>query len=124
MADLIKPFEKTFDLPDGEGSKTFILSKFPATLGREIVKEWLPSMMPNSDYAKSQALMFKIMSHVAVVTDSGAQIRLTTQSLVDNHCDAELILDIEAAMMEYNFASFRSGKVSEYLKALRLNFSS
>lgn len=118
MVDLIKPIEKEFDLPDDEGKRTFILSKLPAIVGREILSQYIPSAMPQGDYAKNQALMLKMMSFVAVVLEDGRQLRLTTAALIDNHCDPETLMRIEIAMLEYNSAVFRNGKISSFLAAL------
>lgn len=114
--DLIKPQEVA--ILDGEGNeKTFILSKFPALIGREIVTQYPLSALPKlGDYRVNEEIMLKLLSHVAVPMPTGEPIRLTTRQLVDNHCsDFETLMRIEGAMLEYNCSFFKNGKVSTFL---------
>lgn len=110
--------EKETEIPlSGGESKTFILSKFAAVAGREIVTQYPISGLPKlGDYATNEALMLKIMAHVAVVQKEGPPLRLTTRALVDNHIrDWETLARLEWAMMEYNCSFFREGKASTFL---------
>lgn len=116
---LIKPIEKDFDLPGG-GKLTFILSKFPATVGREIITQYPTSGMPKvGDYKLNEELMFKLLSFVAVKLPSGEPLELSTRALVDNHIpDWETLMKVEWAMMEYNCSFFQDGKMSNILGRL------
>jgi hypothetical protein len=100
-----------------EGTK-FVLSKFPATVGREIILQYPTSALPKvGDYGTNEALMMKIMQHVGVTVDGRDDpLMLTTRALIDNHVgSAEDLLKLEWAMMNYNFAFFSNGKLSGIL---------
>jgi len=106
------------DGPTSHGGASFMLSKFPATVGREIIMQYPTSALPKvGDYSTNEALMLKIMSHVAVAIDGReTPLTLSTQALVDNHVkNAEDLLRLEWAMMNYNFAFFGNGKLSGIL---------
>ncbi|OCJ20023.1 hypothetical protein A6U95_15275 [Serratia sp. 14-2641] len=115
---MLEPIEKEIALPDG-GSKTYILSKFPAIAGREIVTQYPTSGAPKvGDYKTNEALMLKLMAFVAVPTEAG-QLQLTTKELVNNHVpDFETLLKLEWAMMEYNCSFFRNGAALGFLTGL------
>lgn len=115
MSDLIKPTPfKTTNMDGGEVN--VILSRFNAVEGREILAKYPLSALPKiGDYAVSEETMFKLMKHVAVEKD-GVEIRLSTPSLIHNHThDAETLLKIEMAMLEYNCSFFGQGKISDFL---------
>ena len=118
MSTLINSIEKSIDLPDG-GSKTFILSKFDAVSGREIVSQYPISGMPKlGDYKVNEAIMLKLMSFVAVKNGDQVQ-RLETRELVNNHAgDWETLAKLEMAMMEYNCSFFGNGKASSFFDSL------
>ncbi len=115
MSPLLEPKEITLKTMAGE-DLTYILSKFPAIAGREIVSQYPISAVPKlGDYKTNEALMLKIMSFVAVSADNG-ELRLSTAALVDNHVpDYETLIKIEFHMMDYNTSFFSSGKVSTFL---------
>lgn len=97
----------------------FILSKFPATVGREIILQYPTSAMPKiGDYATNEALMFKIMKYVSVTIEGRDEpLPLKTPQLVDAHVkDAETLMKLEWAMMNYNFAFFGNGSLSGILE--------
>ena len=100
--------------------RTFILSKFPAVQGREIVAKYPISAIPKlGDYAVNEETMLKLMTFVAVPREGAEPLRLTTRALVDNHCgDWETLARIEWAMMEYNVSFFGNGKGSTFLEAI------
>jgi hypothetical protein len=113
--DLLDPSE--FVIADTGGKeRKFILSKFPAVQGREIVAKYPTSMLPKlGDYAVSEETMLKLMNFVAVDIN-GKPLRLSTRVLVDNHCgDWETLAKIEMAMMEKNCSFFSKGTVSAFL---------
>lgn len=114
--DLIKP--KEISLTDADGiPRTYIISKFPAVEGREIVAKYPISALPKlGDYAVSEETMLKLMAYVAVEA-GGKLLPLTTRALVNNHVpDFELLAKIEMAMMEYNCSFFREGRISNSLQ--------
>lgn len=110
--------------------KKFIISKLPACAGREIGHLYAPSIAPkikigtvelNGDYATNELIMKKLMAFVAVKSDNGTEIRLDSQTLIDQHVykvgeDAWLMLrEIENEMIAYNCAFFRDGRISNFL---------
>lgn len=119
---MLEPMEKEIPMPDC-GVKTFILSKFPAIAGREIVTQYPLSGAPKlGDYQTNEALMLKLMAFVAVKTDNGPLI-LSTRELVNNHVpDFETLLKLEWAMMEYNCSFFRNGGALQFLDGLKVKF--
>ena len=108
---MIEPKEITID------DKVFILSKFPAIAGREIVAKYVASGLPKvGDYKVNEETMFKLMAFVAVPLPTGAKIQLTSQALIDNHTgNWETLGKVEIAMMEYNCSFFQNGRVSTFL---------
>jgi len=100
--------------------KNFILSKFPAIQGREIVAKYPLSAMPKlGDYAVNEETMLKLMAFVGVPRDSGEPLMLTTRGLIDNHCKSwEVLAQLEMAMLEYNCSFFGNGKGSTFLEAI------
>ena len=116
---MIEPKEITVTTQKGE-NKPFILSKFPAVQGREIIAKYPLSAMPKlGDYAVNEETMLKLMAFVAVPRESGEPLQLTTRGLIDNHVpDWETLARIEVAMMEYNVSFFGNGKGSTFLEAI------
>jgi hypothetical protein len=118
---MIQPKEVQID------GKTFIISKFPAIGGREIVSQYLSSAMPKiGDYRLNEELMLKLMCYVAVPRDNGAvPLQLSTKDLVNNHVTSdfpyETCLKIEKAMMEYNCSFFRDGRISTLFQDVAQN---
>lgn len=119
MADLLAPIEVDIELPDGSVKK-FILSKFPAVAGREIITQYPTSAAPKiGSYKLNEELMFKLMSYVAVPLADGLPLRLNSRALVDNHVpDFETLMRIEWEMMKYNCSFFNNGKMSGFLELL------
>jgi hypothetical protein len=118
MADLLEPKDEEFLTLKGE-TKTYVLSKFPAVAGREIVAGYPTSAIPKvADYKDNEAIMLKLMCYVAVKHPNGTLLRLVTSELVNNHVpDYETLLKIEIAMMKYNTSFFGQGEVSTFLGA-------
>ena len=104
--------KKTIEI-DG---KHFIISKFPAVAGREIITQYPLSGIPKlGDYKTNEAIMLKIMFYVAVPMPD-TDLQLTTQALIDNHVGSwETLMKLEMAMMEYNCSFFRNGTLSTFL---------
>lgn len=95
--------------------KKFILSHFPATVGREIFLTLPVANMPKiGDYKSSEDVMLKIMSYVQVELTAGgrtAKQALSNIDLINNHVpNAEMLLKIERAMLAYNYDFFSSGR--------------
>lgn len=115
IAGLIKP--KEIQINDMDGLPlTFYVSRLPATVGREILCNYPITALPKiGSYQLNHELMLKLMSFVAVKLDSGLYIRLSTQALVDNHAsDAETLMRLEHAALEYNSTFFSSGRLSSF----------
>lgn len=113
---MIKP--KPFTLEDMDGDAiNIIMSRFPATVGREILAKYPTANMPKiGDYVVSEETMLKLMSYVSIPVEDGDPIVLKTKALVDNHThDAETLMKIEMAMLEYNCSFFRKGRISDFL---------
>lgn len=118
MAELLEPQEIAVPLPDGT-TKQYIISKFPAIAGREIVCKYPLSGMPKlGDYAVNEETMLKLMAYVAVPTDTGT-LRLSTRALVDNHVASwETLGRLEVSMLEYNCSFFGNGRASTFLDGI------
>lgn len=115
---MLEPKEITVQTQKGE-DKVFILSKFPAVAGREIVAKYPVSAMPKlGDYAVNEETMLKLMTYVSVPTDGGS-LALSTRALVDNHVpDWETLAKLEWAMMEYNCSFFGNGRASSFFEGI------
>lgn len=115
---LLQPKTQSIKLADGT-EKEFILSKFPAVEGREIVTQYPLSAIPKlGDYKVNEEIMLKMLSYVAVPTEGG-QLVLSTKALVNNHVpDFEALIRLEAAMLEYNCSFFGNGSASNFLEII------
>jgi len=103
--------------------KKYIISKFPAIAGREIIAKYPLSGLPKlGDYKINEETMLKLMSFVQAKTKDGGQIALTTTALIDNHVpDWETLARIEIEMMGYNCSFFQQGKISNFLDTIKMN---
>jgi hypothetical protein len=121
MAELLQPKEIEIVAQDGT-KRVYLLSKFPAIPGREIVCKYPLSGLPKlGDYAVNEETMLKLMGFVAVPGKGadGASLRLETRALVDNHIpDWETLAKIEVAMLEYNCSFFGNGLASTFFENL------
>lgn len=115
---LIDPKEITIEY-EGEELK-YNISKFPATVGREIISKYPIANMPKiGDYAVSEDTMLKLMKHVERVYPDRVQ-ELTNKALVDNHVPSwEVLAKLELLMIDYNCSFFRNGKGLDFLKKLQ-----
>ena len=100
--------------------RKYIISKVPATVGREILFKYPTSNIPKiGDYSASNEIMLKLMSYVAAITPDGGRIELKSQALVDNHVpNAETLILLEKEMFKYNFDFFQNGNASDFLTML------
>jgi len=119
---LIKP--KEIELTDLDGNvRRYIISRFDAIKGREIITKYLMSNLPRlGDYDISSKTMLDLMSHVGVPADSDlGYIRLTTPALIINHVpDWELLGHIEKEMIAYNSSFFEARNTPRTQNNLRL----
>lgn len=106
-----------------DGQK-FILSKFPATVGREIITQYPISAIPKlGDYKRNEELMFKLMAFVGKKLEGREEpMMLGNQALIDNHISTEFpgdtLLKIEAQMIEYNSGFFQIGRLSTFFGSI------
>ena len=116
---LLEPEEKRVAGRDGK-EKAFVISKLPATVGREVAAKYPVSILPKlGDYEVSEATMLLLMSYVAVPRGDKEPLQLTTKELVNNHVtDAEMLLKLEMAMLEKNFSFFGNGKTWDFFATI------
>ena len=100
--------------------KAFIIHKFPAIEGREICCSYPLTAIPKvSEYKQNEAIMLKLMKYVSVQTADGVVQALNHQSLVDNHVKSwEMLMRLEAAVLEYNCTFFHKGLLSTFFESL------
>ncbi|HEJ1044152.1 TPA: hypothetical protein SLP17_002761 [Proteus mirabilis] len=115
---LIKPKEITVIDSDRQ-QHTFIISRLPATIGREILAKYPLSNAPKiGDYEISKEAMLKMMAYVAVEKE-GQEIYLKTSTLIDNHVpDGEALIRLELEMLKYNTSFFGNGGSQNFLQYL------
>lgn len=115
--ELLQPQPYDCPLPEG-GTKAFILSKFPAVAGREIIAKYPLSGLPKlGEYAVNEETMFKLMNFVAVPGANGEPQRLSTRELIDNHCASwEVLARIEFEMLKLNCSFFANGEALRLLE--------
>lgn len=118
MADLLQPEAVDIPLQSGE-SKTFILSKFPAIAGREIIAGYPLTGLPKiGEYKANEEIMLKLMSYVGVQLGDTV-VRLSTRALIENHVpEWETLARIEVAMIERNCSFFANGRASTFLAGI------
>lgn len=118
---MLSPKTVSIECQDGS-KKDFVLSKFPAIAGREIVSQYPLSAIPKlGDYKVNEEIMLKLLSYVGVEIGTGSPLPLNTRALVDNHVpDFEALMRLEAAMLEYNCSFFQNGKVSTFFEAIAM----
>lgn len=119
MNNLLEP--QPFEVTKKDGTVVkFLLSKFPAIAGREIITQYPLSAIPRlGEYKTNEAMMLKLMAFVAIEkeNDQGqpVQIRLNSSQMIDNHMpDWEVLAKVEAAMISYNCSFFQEGRVSSF----------
>lgn len=111
---LLEPKEVEID------GKKFVLSKFPAFDGREIILHYAKAHILNmNDVQKQEDIVIKLMNFVAIKLEDGRQVRLSTKALINNHLPGwETLAKIEAEMMTYNCSFFQNGEGWNFLKRL------
>lgn len=121
MTELIKP--KDVEVTDIDGKMVNVrISRLPATVGREILVQYLPSAMPKiGDYVVNEAMMLKLMAYVAIIDGEGNAIQLVNKTLIDNHIpDWQTLAAIEVEMLRYNTDFFDNGKISNFFEAIKM----
>lgn len=110
MPELIKPKDVTIADLDGI-ERTFIISRLPATVGREILSKYPVANAPKiGDYGVSSEAMRLMMKYVAIPRDMAEPLCLTTQALIDNHIpDGMSLIKLEFEMLRYNTDFFGKG---------------
>lgn len=100
--------------------KVYVLTKFPAVAGREIVAKYPLSAIPKlGDYAVNEETMLKLMCYVGVPREGKEPLMLTTRALVDNHVPSwETLAKIEMAMLERSCSFFANGRGSTFFEAI------
>ena len=102
-------------------AKQFVISKFPAMAGYEIVTQFPISAVPKlGDFATHKELIYKIMCYVGVkIEGNPAILTLTTEALINNHTNNwETLSKLIMAMMEYNVSFLANGKISGFLDSI------
>ena len=112
----IKPLEVTIKSID-DGEKEFRISRVPATQGREIFTQYMPTAMPKiGDYKSNEKLMKMLMCFVDVKAADGSWIRLDNEVILNSHVtDWEMLVKIELEMVKYNTNFFSPEKLSNAL---------
>lgn len=116
---MLEPKEITITDQSG-ADRVYIIHKFPAVAGREIVTKYPLSNIPKvAEYGQSEEVMFKLMAYVGVPRPDGGPLMLTTRALVDNHMpDWETLMKVEMAVLEYNVSFFGKGAISGFFESI------
>jgi len=104
---MIKPQEiKVVDM-DGE-EKTFVITRFPATVGMEILYKLPTSGMPKiGDFEVLKGVRDDVFKYVYVKVGD-TEIPLNTSALINQHLtDGETAYKVMGAMLSYNFESIK-----------------
>lgn len=111
---MIQPKDLPLTRQDGTQG-AFVLTKFDAISGREIVANYPVSNLPKlGDYRASEAVMLKAVGFVGIRLEGRDEPQmLTTRELVNNHVrDWETLAKLEWAVLEYNCSFFGNGLTS------------
>jgi len=118
--DLRDPKEVT--ITDGSGKdKKFLLSKFPAWDGLEIIARFpgaiVATALPKiADWEIVQELQYKILKYVAVSIEGKPQ-PLITLALIDNHVtDWQALIQLLKAEVAYNNGFFQKETISSFFE--------
>jgi hypothetical protein len=120
MNEMIQP--KLIEIENDDGVvKTFVISKLPYSVGREVLSQFIPTSIPKvGDYPANHELMVKMMKFISVIKEDGTEQRLTTQALIDNHIEGfKQGVILERAMLEYNIGFLGRGNLSTFLEELK-----
>jgi hypothetical protein len=109
---MLKP--KQIEIVDMDGDiRKFTISRFPATIGMEILVKLPISAMPKiGDFETLKLVRDDVFKYVYVETEGGA-IALSTSALINNHAgDAETAIKIMGEMLTHNYSFFSQGRMS------------
>lgn len=102
-------------------NRVYVLSKFPAMDGREIMTQYPLTAIPKiGEYKSNEELAMKMMRFVAIkLPQNGQLVYLSSRDLINNHVeDWEDQLKLEYMMVEYNFTFLQNGKISSFLDSI------
>lgn len=119
----LEPKDVTLKTQNGV-DRIYLISKFNAQLGRELVAKYPVANMPKlGEYSVSEECMFKLMTCVAALApDKRTWIPLVSPALYNNHVpDWETGGKIEGAMWEHNCSFFGNEKASIFFGDIALN---
>ena len=111
---------KDIEITDQEGkTRKFVISKFPAVQGREIICQYPLTAIPKiGEYKQNEEIMLKAIKFAGVRINDRIQV-LETQALVDNHTgDWETLIKLEQELMQYNCSFFLKGTISTFFQGL------
>lgn len=101
--------------------KEFVISKLPATVGREILYKYTSAgknILTDGSYAVSEEVMLKLMSYVGVYVDNRL-VEFKTAEIINNHVKSAMtLLKLEKEMWSYNFDFFTPDKISTFFSKL------
>jgi len=103
--------------------RDFIISKFDALLGLEIISQ-IPTTawFKQADWKFTEPLILKILSCVGVTIANDQKQALTNRHLINSHCgNWETLIKLLWAMMENNVSFFQNGRLSTSLEATAQN---
>lgn len=104
--------------------KIFIISKFPALDGYEIVTQLALTAIPKmAEFAQHKAMFIKMLAYVGVNNAGSVEpLQLTTEALINNHCsDWETMVQLGYAIYEYNVSFLADGRVSNFFMDVSQN---
>ena len=104
--------------------KNFIISKFPALDGYEIVTQLALTAIPKmAEFAQHKAMFIKMLAYVGVNNAGSVEpLQLTTEALINNHCgDWETMVQLGYAIYEYNVSFLADGRVSSFFGEVAAN---
>ena len=101
--------------------KTYVISKFPAIAGREIITQYPVTGAPViGNYKANEALMLKVLAFVAIKLEGRPDpMLLNSPILIDNHVKSwETLMTLEKEMMVYNCSFFQNGRASTFFAGI------
>lgn len=87
---------------------------------REIFFRYVSGAVPKvGEYSVNEEMALKLLSYCSAVAKGGAEIRLATRELVNNHVpNWEMELKLEEEVANYNCSFFLRDKIWTFLNAL------
>lgn len=143
IADMRRPKMVEVRTMDGEPMQ-FVISRFDAVTGREIITQYPFSILSNlgisvslseqkgadltgfkhaealaAHYRRNMGIVEKMMTHVAVKTANGF-MRLENEGvIIGNVPDAETLLKLEWQVLNYNTSIVRNGKAINFFDLIK-----